>query len=69
MLYAASQSETTYRGNHIVVLRSLIARTSQGVWLTIFTWGKGKYTIPQGGPLSESDFLGNLYRYVAGLPY
>ena len=30
--------------------------TPQGVWLTIFTWGKGKYTIPQGGPLSESDF-------------
>jgi hypothetical protein len=65
MLYAARQSETTYKGNHIVGLISLIARTPQGVRLTVFSWGR-KVAIPQGGPLSEKDFLGNLYGYVAG---
>jgi hypothetical protein len=65
MLYAARQSETTYKGNHIVGLISLIARAPQGVRLTVFSWGR-KVAIPQEGPLSEKDFLGNLYGYVAG---
>jgi hypothetical protein len=69
MLYAATQSETTHRGNHEVVLSSPIARTPQGVRLTIFTWGRGKFQIPQGAALSEKDFLGNLYGYIAGKPY
>jgi hypothetical protein len=69
MLYVETQSETTYRGNHVVVLRSPITRTPQGVQLTVFTWGQGEYKIPQGGALSEKDFLGNLYGYVAGKPF
>ena len=68
MLYAKTQNETTYRGNHVVVLRSPIARTPHGVQLTVFTWAQGEYKIPQGGALSEKDFLGNLYGYVAGKP-
>jgi hypothetical protein len=69
MLYATTQSKTTYRGNHFVVLHSPIARTPQGVRLSIFTWGQGNFQIPQGGALSEKDFLGNLYGYVAGKPF
>jgi len=69
MLYAKTQNETTYRGNHVVVLRSPIARTPQGVHFTVFTWAKGEFKVPQGGPLSEKDFLGNLYGYVAGKPF
>jgi len=69
MLSAAKQSENTYRHNHLVGLTSAIARTPQGVQLTLFTWGQGKYMIPQGGPLSETDFLDKLYGYVAGRPY
>jgi hypothetical protein len=69
MLYAAKQSDITYRGNHIVVLHSPIVRTPQGVQFTIFTWGQGNFVIPQGGPLSEHNFLNNLYGYVAGKPF
>jgi hypothetical protein len=68
MLYAKTQNETTYRGNHVVVLRSPIIRTPQGVQLTVFTWAQGEFKVPQGGALSEKDFLGNLYGYVAGKP-
>ena len=69
MLYADTQNETTYRGNHVVVLRSPINRTPQGVQLTVFTWAQGEFKVPQGGALSEKDFLGNLYGYVAGKPF
>jgi hypothetical protein len=69
MLYGAKQSDITYHGNHLVVLHSSIARTPQGVRLTIFTWGQGNFVIPQGTPLSEHDFLNNLYGYVAGKPF
>ena len=66
LLDAQTQSDTTHRANHFVVLSSPIVRTPQGVQLTIFTWGQGKFRIPQGAPLSEKDFLGDLYGYVAG---
>jgi hypothetical protein len=66
LLDAQTQSDTTHRANHFVVLSSPIVRTPQGVQLTIFTWGHGKFRIPQGAPLSEKDFLGDLYGYVAG---
>jgi hypothetical protein len=69
MLYAARQTETTHKGNHIVGLHSLIARASQGVRLTVFTWGHGDFQIPQGAPLSEKDFLDKLYGYVTGKPF
>ena len=69
LLYAATQSETTHRGNHVVVLRSPIAYSSSTVFLTVYTWGNGKFRIPQGGVLSEADFLNDLYGYVAGKPY
>ena len=69
LLYADTQSETTHKGNHVVVLRSPIAYSvldslSDGLHL-----GHGKFRIPQGGVLSEADFLNDLYGYVAGKPY
>ena len=69
LLYAAHQTETTHKGNHFVGLASPIARTPQGVRLTVFTWGQGKYAIPQGDRLAEKDFLDKLYGYVAGKPF
>jgi hypothetical protein len=69
MLYAAKQSNTTYRGNHFVVLRSPIVDDGRTVRLTVFTWGEGERQIPEGAPLSESDFLGNVYGYVVAKPY
>lgn len=69
MLMADKQTETTHKANHIVGLTSPIARTPQGIQLTVFTWGRGKYMIPQGPPLKEKDFLDKLYGYVAGKPY
>jgi hypothetical protein len=69
LLYAATQSETTHKGNHVVVLRSPIAYSPQTVFLTVYTWGRGNFRIPQGGTLSEADFLNDLYGYVAGKPY
>ena len=69
LLYGDTQSETTHRANHVVVLRSPIAYSSSTVFLTVYTWGNGKFRIPQGGVLSEADFLNDLYGYVAGKPY
>jgi hypothetical protein len=69
LLYADTQSKTTHKGNHVVVLRSPIAYSSSTVFLTVYTWGNGKFRIPQGGVLSEADFLNDLYGYVAGKPY
>ena len=51
------------------MLHSPIARTPQGVRLTIFTWGQGNFVIPPRGPVSEHDFLNNLYGYVASKPF
>jgi hypothetical protein len=69
LLYAATQSETTHKGNHEVVLRSPIAYSTETVFLTVCTWGRGNFRIPQGGTLSEADFLNDLCGYVAGKPY
>ncbi len=51
----------------MVVLRSPIARTPRSSRLLIFL-GQGEFKVPRGGALSEKDFLGNLYGYVAGKP-
>lgn len=69
MLYADKQTNTSGHGDHFVTLVSPITATGQSVSLTVFTWGYGKYLIPQGNPLSQSDFLGNLYGYIAAKPF
>jgi hypothetical protein len=69
MLKKAKQTDTSGFGNHFVVLRSRIVDDGRTVNLTVFTWGQGNYQIPQGDPLSESDFLGNLYGYVIAKPF
>jgi hypothetical protein len=69
LLYADKQAQSSYGGNHIVVLRSPINITGQSVQLTVYTWGKGQYRIPQGNPLSPSQFLEHWYGYVAAKPF
>jgi len=69
MLKPDKQTNTSGAGNHFIVLLSPITKTGETVKLTVFTWGDGEYQIPQGKPLSQSDFLGNLYGYVAGKPF
>jgi hypothetical protein len=68
MLEASEQTKSSTIPDHWVVLRSQIDRTEGKVRLTVFTWGKGSYQIPQGGDLTVKDFLGNFYGYVAGKP-
>lgn len=67
----SEDKQSTIAGvNHFVVLRSAIVRAGGMVRLKVFTWGKGHYDVPHGAtPLPESDFLGNLYGYVAAKPY
>jgi hypothetical protein len=66
MLDAKEQTESSTIPDHWVVLRSPIARSGGKVTLKVFTWGNGDYQIPQAGDLSQDDFLGNFYGYVAG---
>ena len=71
LLYAATQSETTHRGNHVVVLRSPIAYSSStGLGSPSITWGNGE--IPNSARRTrcrKQDFLDDLYGYVAGKPF
>ena len=69
MLKAKQQKDTSGFATHLVVLTSEIKTIGNNVSLEVFTWGQGKYMVPQGDPLSKSDFLGNLYGYVAGRPF
>jgi hypothetical protein len=66
MLEAKEQTKSSRIPDHWVVLRSQIERSGGKVRLKVFTWGRGDYQIPQGGDLSEDDFLENFYGYVAG---
>jgi hypothetical protein len=69
MLDKEAQTDTSGHGDHFVVLTSTIVKTGRTVRLTVFSWGYGNYLIPQGDPLSMSDFLENLYGYVAAKPF
>jgi hypothetical protein len=51
-------------GKHFVALTSKI-NLHPTVSLDIFTWGEGRYHLPQSGTLSLKQFLDNYYGYIA----
>lgn len=53
--------------NHWVVLTSPIVFNGPNLKFSIFTWGEGKYAIPQGGGsiYPTKDFLNYYYGYIA----
>lgn len=54
--------------NHWVVLSSEISglqKDSKNVKLDVFTWGYGKWPVPQTGQLTMDQFLKNFYGYVS----
>lgn len=64
------QADTSYRGNHFVILRSPITVTGQEVKLTVYTWGWGRWNIPaQNTKMSPGGFLEHWYGYVAAKPF
>ena len=67
MLSSQKQSQGTTTAQHWVVLTKVVS-ISTNVELEVFTWGDGKYQIPQGARLSVNDFCKNFYGYVAGKP-
>jgi hypothetical protein len=69
LLYAEKQAESSGKSNHLVVLRSPIKNVGSNVQLTIYTWGKGQFQIPQGKPLTKGQFLEHWYGYVAAKPF
>lgn len=70
LLKKDKQADSSYRGNHFVVLRSPITVTGQTVRFTVYTWGMGQWNIPaQGTQLSPGGFLEHWYGYVAAKPF
>jgi hypothetical protein len=53
---------------HWVVLREPFKRSNGFVTGKVFTWGEGEYKIPQGAPLSESDFFRHFFGFVSAKP-
>jgi hypothetical protein len=69
LLDAAEQTTAgTILDRHWVVLRKPIDRSGGNIKATVFTWGEGEYKIPQGAPLSESDFFKNFFGFVSAKP-
>ena len=68
MLSGSNQTKGSSTAEHWVVLRSRVTRTGGNVSLKVFTWGDGTYQVPQRGTLSEGDFYGNFYGFVAAKP-
>lgn len=70
VLKKAKQSESSWRGNHFVVLRSPIRVDNDQVKLTVYTWGNGLHHIPAAGTtLSPGGFREHWYGYVAAKPF
>src|SRR5262249_216951 len=69
LLYAEKQSQSSSKSNHLVILRSPINVTGQTVQLTVYTWGKGQFRVPQGNPLTKGEFLEHWYGYAAAKPF
>jgi len=70
LLSRKKQADSSYQGNHFVVLRSPITVSGQTVRLTVYTWGEGQWNIPaQGTQLSPGGFLEHWYGYVAAKPF
>lgn len=54
---------------HWIVQRSRIDLSNGKTKVTVFSWGQGDYQIPSGKQeLTEDEFLGNFYGYVAAKP-
>lgn len=69
MLREANQAKHGGKLNHVVVQRTPIDVAGGNVKVKVFTWGDGFHQIPNGATqLSVTDFLGNLFGYVAAKP-
>ncbi|WP_315831500.1 hypothetical protein [Bradyrhizobium prioriisuperbiae] len=68
MLNAATQTDTSKKHNHLVVLQSQVDLSGGNARLKIFTWGQRDFQVPQGAALTVEDFLKNYYGFVAGKP-
>jgi hypothetical protein len=63
-------TDKSYRGNHIVVLRSPIDLSGKTVRLSVYTWGQVGRTIPEdGGRMPLGDFLEHWYGYLVAKPF
>lgn len=70
LLKAKEQADSSWRGNHFVILRSPIAVSGQEVRLTVFSWGWGQWNIPAPNTtMSPAGFLEHWYGYVAAKPF
>ena len=70
LLRAKEQADSSWRGNHFVILRSPIVLAGQEVRLTVYTWGWGQWNIPAPNTtMSPAGFLEHWYGYVAAKPF
>lgn len=73
MLDKAKQSTGSATPDHWVVLTSRVSfgtavidsESKRTISFTIYTWGKGRWRVPDTGALTVDDFLDNYYGYVA----
>ena len=70
VLKPKEQNESSWRGNHFVVLRSPINVVGNEVKVTVYTWGWGQWNIPgPGTKMSPGGFREHWYGYVAAKPF
>jgi hypothetical protein len=70
LLNAEKQNDSSWRGNHFVVLRSPITVTGQEVKLTVYSWGWGQRNIPAPNTkMTPGGFREHWYGYVAAKPF
>jgi hypothetical protein len=70
LLKGKEQAESSWRGNHFVILRSPITVIGQEVKLTVYTWGWGQWNIPAPNTkMTPGGFLEHWYGYVAAKPF
>lgn len=70
LLDPKKQGDSSWRGNHFVILRSPIILTGQEVRLTVYTWGSGQWNIPAPNTtMTPAGFLEHWYGYVAAKPF
>jgi hypothetical protein len=65
MLYGSKHNQRSIIPNHWVVLTSPVNITGDKISMEVFTWGNGKYKIPESGELTVSNFCRNFYGYVS----
>ncbi|MDW6025198.1 hypothetical protein SAZ10_25900 [Mesorhizobium sp. BAC0120] len=70
LLKPKQQADSSWKGNHFVILRSPIAVTGQEVRLTVYTWGWGQWDIPAPNTkMSPAGFREHWYGYVVAKPF